>query len=129
MLADPGRLAARARGVPAAFQQAVATGDLQRLLDLIAPDVVLPADGGGVVRAALEPVVGAHPVADVLRRIGAASVLPAEVNGHPALTVRTGGAVDTVMAVRLEGGLIAGPYAVRNPEKLSRVDRETPVAR
>ncbi|WP_371930563.1 hypothetical protein [Streptomyces poriferorum] len=43
--------------------------------------------------------------------------------------MRTGGAVDTVLAVRLEGGLIAGLYAVRNPEKLSRVDRETAVAR
>ncbi|WP_443064975.1 hypothetical protein [Streptomyces sp. NBC_01336] len=42
--------------------------------------------------------------------------------------MRTGGAVDTVLAVRLEGGLIAGLY-VRNPEKLSRVDRETAVAR
>ncbi|MEU9201843.1 RNA polymerase sigma-70 factor [Streptomyces sp. NPDC048332] len=120
---------ARARGVLAAFQQAVATGDLQRLLDMIAPDVVLLTDGGGVVRAALEPVVGARSVADVLRRIGAAEMRPAEVNGHPALIVRTGGAIDTVLAVRLEGGLIAGLYAVRNPEKLSRVERETPVVR
>ncbi|MFI6966289.1 RNA polymerase sigma-70 factor [Streptomyces sp. NPDC050255] len=120
---------AQTRGVLGAFQEAVATGDLQRLLDMIAPDVVLLTDGGGVVRAALEPVVGAHAVAGVLLRIGTATLQPAQVNGHPALIVRTGGAIDTVLAVRLEDGLIAGLYAVRNPEKLSRIDRETAVAR
>ncbi|WP_405402221.1 RNA polymerase sigma-70 factor [Streptomyces sp. NBC_01104] len=117
------------RGALAAFQEAVETGDLRRLLDMIAPDVVLLTDGGGVVRAALEPVTGARTVADVLLRIAAATLEPAQVNGHPALIVRTGGEIDTVLAVRLEGGLISGLYAVRNPEKLSRVDRETTVTR
>ena len=42
-----------------AFQRAVETGDLQRLLDILAPDVVLLGDGGGVVQAVLAPVVGA----------------------------------------------------------------------
>ncbi|RKE23643.1 hypothetical protein [Streptomyces sp. TLI_171] len=42
------------------------TGALPRLLDLIAPDVVLLTDGGGVVRAAVEPVVGTDDVIDAL---------------------------------------------------------------
>ncbi|MFE3906577.1 RNA polymerase sigma-70 factor [Streptomyces sp. NPDC059153] len=120
---------AQTRSALAAFQQAVETGDLQRLLDMIAPDVVLLTDGGGVVRAALEPVVGAEAVADVLSRLTSATLQPAQVNGRPALILRTGGEIDTVLAVRLEGGLISGLYAVRNPEKLSRVDRETAVGR
>jgi hypothetical protein len=33
------------------------------------------------------------------------------------------------MAVRIDDGLITGLYAVRNPEKLSRVERETAVSR
>src|ERR1700748_1645165 len=49
-------------------------------------DVVFLGDGGGVVQAALAPVVGAGPVASVLGRIGAAvSLQPAQVNGYPAL--------------------------------------------
>ncbi|MFF1499112.1 RNA polymerase sigma-70 factor [Streptomyces sp. NPDC058316] len=120
---------AQTRSALAAFQQAVETGDLQRLLDMIAPDVVLLTDGGGVVRAALEPVVGAEAVADVLSRLTSATLRPAQVNGHPALILRRGGQIDTVLAVRLEGGLISGLYAVRNPEKLSRIDRETAVGR
>jgi RNA polymerase sigma-70 factor (ECF subfamily) len=119
-----------ARDALEAFRRAVETGDPQRLLDLIAPDVVLLTDGGGVVRAALAPVTGAERVARVLGGIGpAVAIETTHVNGCPALTLRVDGRVDTVLAVRLDGGLITGLYAVRNPEKLSRVDRETPVTR
>ncbi|MFI6801046.1 RNA polymerase sigma-70 factor [Streptosporangium canum] len=120
---------AEARGVLEAFQRAVETGDLQRLLDILAPDVVLLGDGGGVVQAALAPVVGAGSVADVLGRFAMASLQPAQVNGHPALIRRLNGEIDTVMAVRIDDGLITGLYAVRNPEKLSRMERETAVSR
>ncbi|MFI2511474.1 RNA polymerase sigma-70 factor [Streptomyces sp. NPDC018972] len=121
---------AETRGALEAFQRAIETGDLQRLLDMIAPDVVLLTDGGGVVQAALAPVVGADRVAHVLSRIDATALLqPTQVNGYPALTLRLGGKVDTVLAVRFDGGLITGLYAVRNPEKLSRIDRETTVSR
>ncbi|MEU6590522.1 RNA polymerase sigma-70 factor [Streptomyces sp. NPDC046881] len=121
---------AETRGVLEAFQRAVETGDLQRLLDMIAPDVVLLTDGGGTVRAALAPVVGADRVALVLGRIDAAvSLQTTQVNGYPALILRLDGRIDTVLAVRIDGGLITGLYAVRNPEKLSRIDRETTVSR
>ncbi|KOV92877.1 RNA polymerase sigma-70 factor [Streptomyces sp. NRRL B-3648] len=121
---------AETRGALEAFRRAVETGDLQRLLDLIAPDVVLLTDGGGMVQAATAPVVGADKVARVLGRIDAAvSLQVTQVNGCPALILRLGGKVDTVLAVRLDGGLITGLYAVRNPGKLSRIDRETTVSR
>ncbi|WP_406095365.1 RNA polymerase sigma-70 factor [Streptomyces sp. NBC_01013] len=122
--------AAEAGRTAEAFRRAVETGDLQRLLDVLAPDVVLLTDGGGVVRAALEPVVGAGPVAAVLHRIAATTTLqPARINGDPALIVRLDGEVDTVVAMRVDGGLVTGLYAVRNPQKLSRVGRETVVSR
>src|SRR5436190_12571122 len=54
---------AETRGALAAFQRAVETGDLQSLLDLLAPDVVFLGDGGGVVQAVLRPIVGANQVA------------------------------------------------------------------
>jgi hypothetical protein len=112
-----------------AFQHAIETGDLRSLLDILAPDIVLLTDGGGVVRAALSPVVGAGRVAGVLRRVFAAALQRVQVNGCPALVLRVGGEIDTVVAVRVDDGLITGLYAVRNPEKLSRVERETAVTR
>ncbi|WP_174518224.1 RNA polymerase sigma-70 factor [Streptomyces vietnamensis] len=122
--------AAETRRTVEAFRRAVETGDLQRLLDVLAPDVVLLTDGGGVVRAALEPVVGAEQVAGLLGRLAATTVLqPARVNGDPALIVRRDGEIDTVLALRIDEGLITGLYAVRNPEKLSHLDRETTLSR
>ncbi|MFJ4687219.1 RNA polymerase sigma-70 factor [Streptomyces sp. NPDC088789] len=122
--------AAEARHTVEAFQQAVETGDLQRLLELLAPDVVLLADGGGVVRAALAPVVGADQVAQVLLRIAdAMSLQPTQINGDPALTVRLGGEIDTVLALRVDDSLVTGLYAVRNPEKLSHLERATTLRR
>ncbi|MFD3485633.1 RNA polymerase sigma-70 factor [Streptomyces sp. NPDC058665] len=121
---------AETRGALAAFQQAVEAGDLRRLLDMIAPDIVLLTDGGGIVQAALAPVVGADRVAHVLGRLDAGIVLqPVQVNGYPALILRLGERIDTVLAAHIDEGLITGLYAVRNPEKLSRVDRETAVSR
>jgi hypothetical protein len=54
---------------------------------------------------------------------------PAQVNGHPALIFRHEGEIDTVLALRIDDGLISGFYAVRNPAKLSYVERETAVTR
>ena len=120
---------AETRDVLEAFQRAVETGDLQRLLDILAPDVVALSDGGGVVQALPAPVVGAGRVARllaVLDRLGAAvSLQVAQVNGHPSLIVRRNGAIDTVIAARIDRGLITGLYAVRNPEKLSHMEQET----
>jgi RNA polymerase sigma-70 factor (ECF subfamily) len=59
----------------------------------------------------------------------AVSLQPAQVNGYPALILRLNGEIDTVMAVRIDDGLITGLYAVRNPEKLSRMEQETAVSR
>jgi RNA polymerase sigma-70 factor (ECF subfamily) len=125
---------AETRAALAAFQRAAETGDLQGLLDILAPDVVFLGDGGGVVQAVQAPVVGAGRVARLLAlglgRIAAtASLQPVHVNGYPALILRLNGDVDAVIAVRIDDGLITGLYAVRNPEKLSRVERETAVSR
>lgn len=121
---------AETRDALGAFQRAVETGDLQRLLDILAPDVVLLTDGGGGVQAALEPIVGADRVADLLGRIRVGvSLEPVEVNGYPALIVRFDDEISAVIAVQLEDDLITGLYAVRNPAKLSRIDHETTMSR
>jgi len=126
---------AKAQEALEAFQRATETGDLQHLLDILAPDVVFLGDGGGVVQAVQVPIVGASKVASLLSvaldRIAtaAASLEPAQVNGYPALVLRLNGEVDTVLAVRIDDGLITGLYAVRNPAKLSHMTQETTLRR
>jgi RNA polymerase sigma-70 factor (TIGR02957 family) len=126
--------AVEAREALEAFKRAAETGDLQGLLDILAPDVVLLGDGGGVKQAVPRPVVGAEKVARLLaiglgRLTGATSLTPAQVNGYPALILRLDGEIDSVVAVRIDDGLISGLYSVRNPEKLSHLERETALRR
>ncbi|MEV0597708.1 RNA polymerase sigma-70 factor [Streptomyces sp. NPDC050315] len=114
------------------FQRALQTGNPQDLLDVLAPDVVLLSDGGGVKRAALHPVIGAEKIVRFYLG-GSAKVQatiawePTVVNGSPALAVYVGGELDGVMAVRVEAARITGLYFVRNPEKLTHVTSETPL--
>jgi RNA polymerase sigma-70 factor (ECF subfamily) len=117
-----------------AFRQAAATGDIQGLLDILAPDVVLIGDGGGLKQAVPRPVVGADKVSRLLavglgRVADVLSMQPAQVNGYPALVIRMDGELDSVVAVRIDDGLITGLYAVRNPEKLSHMTQETALRR
>jgi RNA polymerase sigma-70 factor (TIGR02957 family) len=122
------------RGALEAFQRAVETGDVRGLLDILAPDVVVIGDGGGVKRAVLRPVVGADKVARLFTAglIGLdadVTAEPVQVNGGPALLVRLDGEIDGIAAMRIDDGLVTGFYYVRNPEKLSRVEHETAVSR
>jgi len=125
---------AEIRGALEAFRRAVETGDLQGLLDMLAPDVVLLGDGGGVRQAVLRPIMGADRVARVLtvglpRVEGQVSAEPVQINGCPALLIRLDGEIDDVVAMRIDGGLITGLYIVRNPEKLSHIQQETALRR
>ena len=128
--------AAETRDALEAFQRAAETGDLQRLLDILAPDIVFLGDGGGVVPAVRSPVVGAGKVARLLTvglgrlaATAAASLQAAQVNGYPALILRLNGEIDSVIAVRIDDGLVTGLYSVRNPEKLSHLEQETTLRR
>jgi RNA polymerase sigma-70 factor (ECF subfamily) len=112
------------------FQCALETRDLQGLLDVLAPDVVLVSDGGGVKQAAPQPITGADKVARmIVTGLGKAQFAltsePTVVNGNPALLLRLDGEIDGVIAVRVEDLRITGLYYVRNPQKLTRIASET----
>ena len=116
------------------FLAAVTQGDLQGLLDALAPDVVLVADGGGVAQATLHPVVGAKKVANLLRtfeKFGAgARIVPVTLNGSPgAKIVDVADGYDTAISLVVEGGRISRIYAIRNPAKLSGIDVEATLSR
>ncbi|MFE7384810.1 RNA polymerase sigma-70 factor [Streptomyces zhihengii] len=120
------------RAAVESFVRALEGGDLQGLLDVLAPDVVYMGDGGGVKHAALRPVVGAGKVARLLtgglgRNTVPLALVPTMVNGGPALAIHLDGVLDGVLAAHVEAGRITGLYAVRNPEKLSRIASETPL--
>jgi RNA polymerase sigma-70 factor (TIGR02957 family) len=125
--------ASEARAALESFRRAIETGNPQDLLDVLAPDVVLLSDGGGVKRAALHPVVGAEKL--VRFWLGGSAKVEETiaweltvVNGSPALAVYVGGELDGVMAARVEDARIAGLYFVRNPEKLTHLTSGTPLA-
>ncbi|MGW1786388.1 RNA polymerase sigma-70 factor [Streptomyces sp. NPDC002143] len=114
------------------FQSALATGDLQGLLDVLAPDVVFVSDGGGLKLAALRPVVGADKVlrymaGSVAKAGGAFTSEPTTINGNPGLVLRVDGVIDGVLAFSVDNGRVTGLYYVRNPEKLTHVESETPL--
>ncbi|MFG2329886.1 RNA polymerase sigma-70 factor [Streptomyces sp. NPDC048604] len=121
-----------ARAALESFRRALETGDPQELLDVLAPQVVLVSDGGGVKRAALRPVIGAEKVVrfyfgGTAKHRATVACEPTVVNGSPALVVHVNGELDGVMALRVEDALITGLYYVRNPEKLTHVAAETPL--
>ena len=112
-----------------AGRRALETGDLQGFLDVLAPDVVLITDGGGLTQAALHPINGADKVARfVMKGISRSGVTMtgehSMINGNPALILRVDGQVDGALAIRSSAGRITGAYYVRNPEKLRRLDAE-----
>ncbi len=107
------------------FLAAVRHGDLQGLLDVLAPDVVIVSDGGGLVAAARRPIEGAERVASFL--IGAARLADLEaetvwLNGSPGGRIDIGGEINTAMSVTVHDGRITRIYAIRNPHKLARLD-------
>ncbi|WP_369134075.1 RNA polymerase sigma-70 factor [Modestobacter sp. I12A-02662] len=121
---------AEARAAVESFRRAVETRDLQGLLDVLAPEVVLISDGGGVKQAAPRPITGAAKAARfIVGGLGKARVAlttePTVVNGSPALVLRVDGELDGVLALQVEGARISGLYYVRNPQKLTRVASET----
>lgn len=119
---------AEAQPVAERFLTAAATGDVQGLMDLLAPDVVFLADGGGVVNAARRPVVGPDKVARLLlgllakgAHMGELDVRVGVYNGMHAVVVRIDGRLDQVTSVEIRGGVVTAIYCVRNPEKLAAV--------
>ena len=106
---------------------AVAARDFGRVAALFSDDAVVYTDGGGVVSAALIPLTGPERIAQVTlhlaERSGMAGDPRAEVrnvtvNGAAGIAILIDGALETLVTVDTEGGLITRAYAMRNPNKL-----------
>jgi RNA polymerase sigma-70 factor (TIGR02957 family) len=117
------------RQVVERFLAALTTGDVQGLMDVLAPDVVLVADGGGLAPAARHPVEGIALVAAFLSRFSRfapdARVAMLMLNGAVAARIDAAGELDTAVTFVIEDGRITRIYAIRNPHKLGRLDTVT----
>ena len=108
---------------------------MQQLMDVLAPDVVSVADGGGRVRgAARRPIVGADNIARYLlggiAKSGASFVMsPMWLNGEPGVRVEVGGQLAAAVSVIVEDGHVTRIYSIANPDKLARLDAELALTR
>ena len=114
------------------FLLAVRTGDLHELMELLAPDVVFIADGGGVARAARSPIRGAEVVAKALARahrvLASLETTTVWLNGAPAGRIEINGEPAAASLV-VEDGRITRIYVTVNPQKLTRLDEPAELAR
>ena len=115
------------------FLAALTTGDVQGLMDVLAPDIILVADGGGIAQAVRRPVKGSKRVAKLLsgfpRFVPDAELTTPLLNGAVAVRLDPAGELDTAVTFVIEDGRISRIYAIRNPHKLARLDAEAALAR
>jgi len=107
------------------FMAAIATGDVRGLMEVLAPDVVLIADGGGVVAAARKPIRGVHKVMTYLARameVPDFAATAAWLNGMPGARIDVDG-LPTAVSLVVEDGRITRILAVRNPRKLGWLEK------
>jgi RNA polymerase sigma-70 factor (ECF subfamily) len=116
------------RRVTDQFMAACLGGDLNQMMELLAPEVTAWTDGGGKIRAALRPLHGAGHVARwfvgvILRHpLPDPAIHPVLVNGEPGLLVTSAGAPDCVAALDLDhDSRIAAIRLIRNPDKLTHL--------
>ncbi len=124
---DPVDAAATAE-ITEQFMTAAATGDMDGLLAMLAPDATWTADSGGKASAARRPVVGARKVAAVIvglfrftERMPDVRVETAVYNSAPAVVVYSGDQLEGVFLVEIIDGKITHFYAMRNPDKLTGI--------
>jgi RNA polymerase sigma-70 factor (TIGR02957 family) len=120
------------REVTERFLAAAGGGDVNALMELLAPDVTLWTDGGGKVRQALRPIVGAATVANWFAALGTVTyqgVAPAdmraetaEINGGPGVIFRGPDRVIATVTLDIdESGHVVAIHNVANPDKLHAI--------
>ena len=129
-LADPVDVSHR---VLAQFVDAVSSGDVAGVMQLIADDGVSVSDGGGKASAATRPLVGADRIARFIMGLVRqappdSEVEVASINAQPGLIVRVSGHVEIVVVLHVYLGQIQRVYFIRNPEKLHLIRMDVTVS-
>lgn len=108
------------------FLEALRRLDIPEMLSLLDDEVTLRSDGGGVVKAARRPIVGADKVARFLVGISSFEFRPEEVslNGQPGMVIRVGDEVFAAVSIDLRDDRIKDIFIIVNPEKLAAIREE-----
>ena len=105
-----------------AFRQAWMLGDIRGLVSVLDKRACAITDGGGVVSASIEPIIGAESIAlffiSIFERQPDLVIEEADVNGKPGLIGSANGKIIAVISSRIKNGVFSDIWAVRNPEKL-----------
>jgi hypothetical protein len=119
------------REVTQRFLDAAVGGDIDRLMAVLAPEVILTSDGGGLARAARRPITGAGKVARFLAAISsrphqgidisAMMIEMAEINGGPGVLMTFGGRVLLAATWLVADGRVTAIQLVTNPDKLGTI--------
>jgi len=114
------------RKVTESFMSASAGGDLASLMEVLAPDVRLVCDGGGLAPAPRKAIVGIDLVARALVTFGGRMpedprIVVTEVNGGPGIVVYSGDTPAAVIVLHLVDGRAQEIHLISNPEKLTAV--------
>lgn len=114
-----------------AFFAASRSGDMAVLSGLLAADVAMHSDGGGIRPAAPDIITGADNVLKLLKglavliaRHGSDLIRHATINGLPGFVTREGDGLVQTTAFDIRDGRIAAIYIQRNPEKLKHLEGE-----
>ena len=107
----------------AEFMRACAVGDATALVGLLKEDAILYSDGGGKIRAALNPILGSNKIVRFIvgllnKSVGKLAAYPVEVNGAPGAMITVDGRRHTLVTIEPDGNRIAIVYYVSNPDKL-----------
>ena len=120
--------AARTAEITEQFMTAAATGDMEGLLSMLAPDATWTADSGGKASAARRPVVGADRVAKAIigifrlgQKLPDVRIQTAVYNSAPAVIVYSADHLEGVFLIEVIDGKITHFYAMRNPDKLAGI--------
>lgn len=110
------------------FLDALSTGDLDGMKDLLAESAVLVGDGGGVVTSVPQPLVGGERIAALLyagrlRYKDDLRVVPAMINGQLGLLRYVGDRLESAMSFATDGEHIVDVYVQLNPGKLRLIDQ------
>src|SRR5262249_15589185 len=114
------------------FLAAIRHGDLQGLLDVLAPDVVAIADGDGLAPASRRPIQGAERVAHLLIDGFRSVDFEAKVvwlNGSTGIRIDVDDQFTGAVNFAVENSRITRIYAISNPHKLARIDRMAAITR
>jgi RNA polymerase sigma-70 factor (TIGR02957 family) len=115
------------------FLAALQTGDVQGLMNVLAPDVLLVSDGGGIAPAVKRPVEGHQKVATLLsafaRLVPDARLATLPLNGAVGAWIDADGELSSAVTFEVEAGRITRIFVIRNPDKLGRVGEVAELSR